>query len=121
MKLVYSFNLNNNNKNIDSFNQITELCLISKCLYNQALYEVKSNLKTNNKFLFYNDLNKLMMNKPNLEGKVNYKLLKAQTSQQILKVLEKDVKSYIKSIKDWSNNPKKVNQNYQIIKTLLIN
>ena len=108
MKLVYSFNVNNNfDDNIDSFNQIIELCKISKSLYNQALYEVKDNLEKNNKFLFYNDLNKIMINKPNLESKVNYKLLKAQTSQQILRVLEKDIKSYIKSIKDYSKNPNK--------------
>ena len=107
MKLVYSFNVNKNDNNFDSFNQIIELCKISKSLYNQALYEVKTNLEKHNKFLFYNDLNKIMMNKANLEGKVNYKLLKAQTSQQILKTLEEDIKSYIKSIKDYSKNKSK--------------
>ena len=100
MKLVYSFNINNDNS-------ILELCQVSKCLYNQALYEIKENLKTNDKFLFYKDLDKIMKTKVNLENQVNYKLLKAQTSQQILKLLEKDILSYIRSIKDYSKNKDK--------------
>ena len=39
MKLVYSFNINNNDVNLVSFNQIIELCKISKFLYNQALFQ----------------------------------------------------------------------------------
>ncbi len=91
MRLVYSFNINN-------LNEILSLCKISKDLYNQALYEVKENLKVN-KFLFYHDLNRIMINKTNLENNINYRLLKAQVSQQILKQLDKDLKSYYKSIK----------------------
>ena len=37
----------------------------------------------------------------NLEGQCNYKLLKSKCSQQILRVFEKNIKSYCKSIKDW--------------------
>lgn len=93
MKLVYKYNIN-------SSNDILNLCTISKNLYNQALFEVKENLK-NNKFIFYQDLNKLMSTKTNLEGNINYKLLKIQVSQQILMLLDKNIKSYFKSIKDW--------------------
>jgi putative transposase len=99
MRLVYKYNIN-------SCQELLELCRISKNLYNQALYEVKENLK-NNKFIFYNDLNKIMINKTNLEGSINYKLLKAQVSQQILKVLDKNLKSYFKSIKDYSKHKEK--------------
>lgn len=100
MKLVYKFNCESNSK-------LAELCKISKNLYNQALYCVKQELDTNKKWLFYNDLNKLLKNKENLEGQVNYKLLKAQVSQQCLRLLEKNIKSYIKSVKDWSKNKSK--------------
>jgi len=99
MKLVYSFNINNDNN-------ILDLCKISKNLYNQALYEINTNLK-DNKFLFYNDLNKIMISKFNLENQINYKLLKAQISQQILMLLDKNIKSYYKSIKDYKINPHK--------------
>jgi putative transposase len=103
MRLVYKYNIN-------TCQELLNLCSISKNLYNQALYEVKENLK-NNKFIFYNDLNKIMMNKYNLEGNINYKLLKAQVSQQILKILDKDIKSYFKSIKEYSKHKEKYKGN----------
>jgi putative transposase len=83
------------------------MCSVSKNLYNQALYEVRQSLASQNKFLFYGDMNRIMMTKENLEGNINYKLLKAQVSQQCLRLLDKNIKSYIKSVKDWSRNRKK--------------
>jgi putative transposase len=100
MQLVYTFDINTST-------HLTELCKVANNLYNQALYEVKTNLNNEGKFLFYKDLDVLMKCKTNLEGAVNYKLLKAQVAQQTLKVLEQDVKSYIAAVKDWSNNPTK--------------
>jgi hypothetical protein len=67
MQLTYKYR-------IDTRKDILDLCKVSKNLYNQTLYEVKQSLKEN-KFLFYYDLNKLMKNKINLEGSINYKLL----------------------------------------------
>ncbi len=99
MRLIYGFHINNSD-------EILNLCKVSKDLYNQALYEVKENLKVN-KFLFYNDLNKILINKTNLEGNINYKLLKAQVSQQILMQLDKNLKSYYKSIKGYKKDKTK--------------
>lgn len=101
MRLVYKFITKQHNE------EFSRLCEVSKNLYNQALYEIKTALKEENKFLFYNDLDKLMKEKQNLNGKINYKLLKAQISQQILKVLDKSVKSYVKSVKDWGKHKEK--------------
>lgn len=97
MQLTYKYQINYT----DDLNQ---LFINSKNLYNQALYTVKQSLKNDNKFLFYNDLDKIMKETYNLEDKINYRLLKAQVSQQILKLLDKDIKSYYRSIKDWSKN-----------------
>ena len=47
MRLVYKFNIKQNDK-------IYDLCRISKNLYNQALYLVKKELKENNKWLNVN-------------------------------------------------------------------
>ena len=102
MRLVYKFN-------VKQHEQLKQLCKVSKNLYNQALYAVKHELYTNNKWLFYNDLNALLQHTQNLEGQINYRLLKAQVAQQCLKTLEKNVKSYIKSIKDYSKNKSKYN------------
>jgi putative transposase len=99
MKLVYCFDINNDNR-------LLELFKISKDLYNQSLYEIKTSLKED-KFIFYNELEKIMKTKTNLENEVNYRKLKAQVSQQILMLLDKNIKSYFRSIKDWKKDNSK--------------
>ena len=94
-------------KNYHNNEQLLALCKVANNLYNQALYLVLTTLEHEQRWLFYNDLNKLMQVAPNLDGEVNYRLLKAQVAQQCLKLLEKNVKSYIKSVKYWSKNPSK--------------
>ena len=102
MRLVYKYIY----KGKDT-ERILHYCEVSKNLYNQALYLVKQSLK-NNKFLFYNDLDKLMKSTLNLEGECNYRLMpKAQAAQQCLKSLDKSLKSYFKAIKDWSKHKDK--------------
>jgi len=84
---------------------LKEFFEISKNLFNQSLWIVKQNYKK--KHLSYNELDKIMKNTYNLENSINYKLLPAQTSQQILKLLDKNFKSFFKSIKDYKKNPSK--------------
>ena len=99
MRLVYKYIYKGSTEDTK---RILHYCEVSKNLYNQALYVVKQNLK-NNKFLFYNDIEKIMKTILNLEGECNYRLMpKAQSAQQCLKTLDKSLKSYFKSIKDWS-------------------
>ena len=98
MRLVYKFNNYQNN------DELFRLCRISKDLYNQALHIIKTNLKTENRFTFYDELDKVLKVTPNLEGEINYRKLKAQVSQQCIKVLDKSIKGYVKSIKDWSKH-----------------
>jgi IS605 OrfB family transposase len=71
------------------------------------MYEFRQTLDRDDKWLFYADFDKLMKDKANLEGQINYKLLKAQSAQQTLKLLDKDIKSFYKSIKAWKANPDK--------------
>ena len=101
MRLVYKFNNYQNN------DELFRLCRISKDLYNQALYIIKTNLKNENRFTFYDELDKVLKVTPNLEGEINYRKLKAQVSQQCIKVLDKSIKGYVKSIKDWSKHKEK--------------
>lgn len=100
MNLIYSFY-------IPQTGQLINLCKVSNNLYNQALYLFRQALKNENRWLWYADMDKLMKNTPNLEGEINYRLLKAQVSQQILKVLDKNIKAYCKAIKDFKTNPAK--------------
>lgn len=100
MNLIYSFYMPNTEG-------LTKLCKVSNNLYNQALYLFRQTLKNEGKWLWYADMDKLMKTTYNLEGDINYRLLKAQVSQQILKVLDKSVKSYCKAIKDFKAHPEK--------------
>lgn len=103
MRLVYKYILNGP----ITKDKLLSLCKVSKYLYNQALYTVKQSLEKQGNFLFYNDLNKIMQTTYNLEGNINYRLLKAQVAQQCLKSLDKDIKSFINSSKDRAKNKTK--------------
>lgn len=103
MRLVYKFN------NYEHNDELLKLCRICKDLYNQALYLIKVNLKSSNRFIFYSELDKTLKDVPNIEGEINYKKLKAQVSQQCLKQLDKNIKNYIKAVKDYSLRKDKYN------------
>lgn len=100
MRLVYKFNIGQNE-------EISTLCKISNNLYNQALYIFREMLSKEGKWLSYFELDSIMKNTKNLDGGINYKLLKAQCSQQILRVLDKNIKGYYKSVQDYKKHPNK--------------
>jgi IS605 OrfB family transposase len=100
MKLVYKFKIKENKG-------LSQLCLFSNNLYNQANYIIKKELNNNHKWIRYNQLYKIMKEVKTLEGEINFYKLKTQTSQQILKLLDKNWTSYFRSIKDYKQNPSK--------------
>lgn len=100
MRLVYKFNIGKNEN-------ISSLCKISNNLYNQALYIFRETLSKEDKWLSYFELDSIMKNTKNLDGNINYRLLKAQCSQQILRILDKNIKGYYKSVQDYKKNPNK--------------
>ena len=94
MRLVYKYIYKGDKADTE---RILHYCEVSKNLYNQALYVVKQSIKEG-KFLFYNDIDKLMKEAKNLDGEINYRLMpKAQSAQQCLNVLDKSLKSYHES------------------------
>ena len=94
MRLVYKFR-SPKNEHLDL------LCSISKKLYNHANWYIRQDFFHLENWLQYQDLNFI------LKGTDNYKLLKAQTSQQILKTLDQNWKSFFASIKEWKINCQK--------------
>lgn len=100
MRLVYKFYIRHTE-------ELDRLFRISNNLYNQALYLFREQLDADGTWLWYNDMDKLMKKTLNLEGQCNYKLLKSKCSQQVLRVLDKNIKAYCKSIKDWKKHPEK--------------
>ena len=100
MRLLYKFNIGQNEN-------ISSLCKISNNLYNQALYIFRETLSNEDKWLSYFELDTIMKNTKNLDGNINYKLLKAQCSQQVLRILDKNIKGYYKSAQDYKKYPNK--------------
>lgn len=100
MRLIYKFYTRHTE-------QLDALFKVSNNLWNQALYVFRQRLDSDGTWLWYNDMDKIMKQTLNLNGECNYRLLKAQCSQQILRVLDKSIKAYCKSIKDWKKNPEK--------------
>lgn len=78
-----------------------ELCFKSKNLYNYANYIQRQNFITNKKIYKTNGLDKMLQNS------IPYKELGSQSSQRLLKTLNKSWKSFFISIKDWSKNPQR--------------
>ena len=102
MKLVEIHKIKKSSK---YFDLLTNLCKESNSLYNQALYITKQSLRNYNQWLFYSDLNVICKNQPDKYN--NYQRLPRQCSQQTLRLLDKNLKSYRNSIKDWSKNKSK--------------
>jgi len=79
------------------------ICFYSKNLYNQANYRIRQNWFENKKYLNYNQLQKQLQN----EHAECYTELPAKVSQQILKTLDMNWKSFFVSLREFKKNPKK--------------
>ena len=101
MKLTYKFKYTKKNKLLD------DLCVISNNLYNQANYLIKQESDINNKWLRYNDLDKIMKVTKNRENEINYRKLKVQISQQLLRLLDANWLCYFRALKNFKKTPNK--------------
>ncbi len=86
------------------FSHLQSLCHAAKNLYNQALYIVRQEFITNTHYLNYNEMDTRMKQVINLEGQINYRMLKAGVSQQILRRLDKNFQSFFKAIVRWKQD-----------------
>ncbi len=77
------------------------LCYLSKNLYNLANYYVRQEFFYLGNWLRYYDLWYI------LKDKETYKKLPSQTAQQILRLLDKNWKSFFNSMKEWNKHQKK--------------
>jgi IS605 OrfB family transposase len=105
MQLVEKHIIKKNDKN---WKQVDYLSFISKNLYNQAIYYIKQNYKETGKFLRYYDIEKYFRLN-DLKENENYKLLPNNTSQQILMLLDKNLKSFFALLKLWKKDKKSLN------------
>ena len=94
-------------ENNEYYEMLDGFCYKSKNLYNFANYHIRKQFIDTRKWLRYCDLDKLMKQS---EMDFDYRSLPViQSSQQCLKLLDKNWKSFFKVIKDWNKNKSKYN------------
>ena len=86
---------------IEGTDTLSELCHLSKNLYNEANYLIRQEFFTNKKWIRYNVLDKL------LQSSDNYIKLPAQSAQYTIQILDKNWKSFFKSTKEYAKHPDK--------------
>lgn len=89
------------------YKMLDEYCFKSKNLYNFANYQIRQKFCSESKYISYNQMDKLLK-----QGGMNtdYRNMPtAQSAQQILRLLDKNWKSFFKAIKDWSKHKDKYN------------
>jgi putative transposase len=102
MKLVDQHIVNKNNP---LWVVIDQLCFQSKNLYNSALYKIKQEYLISGRYLRYIDLEKIFRE----ENNVDYFAIPTATSQQILRLLDQNVKSFFGLLKAYKSNKKSLN------------
>jgi len=103
--LAYKFKLRNISK--EHYNKLYSMSNYSKDLYNQTNFLVKQYLKYTGSYLSNYQTYYLMQERENLQGEINFKKLKIVLSQNVLKILDQNWKSYFKALKDYKKNPHK--------------
>ena len=87
------------------YSLLDEFCYKSKNLYNCANYIIRQEFVNNGKWIRYNDLDKLLKQEGNNFDYKNMPI--SSSSQQCLKLLDGNWKSFFQSIKDYRKNPNK--------------
>ena len=85
------------------FQAIDDAAFASKNLYNTANYILRQEFIFNNRYIPYEKLAKEIKETP------EYKALPAKVAQQVLRVLDKNWKSFFAAIKEWEDDPNKFN------------
>jgi putative transposase len=80
---------------------IDEMCYLSKNLYNYANFLIREEFINNKKYIQYFDLNK------EIHTNKIYKDCMSQPANCVLRLLDKNWKSFFKAIKDWKKNKHK--------------
>lgn len=91
-------------KSDPNWKQIDKMCFIGKNVWNQAVYKVRRHFEETGEYLDFYKLDKIFRAEP--EMMKNYSTIPNNVSQQILRVLHSNYKTYFTLIKKYKKNPK---------------
>jgi putative transposase len=89
------------------FKRLKVLTQHAKNLYNQTLLTLREAYDATGLYFSYSQMDKAMKQVKNLEGQINYRLLKSVNAQSTLKRVEQNFKSFFKAHKDFQKCPYK--------------
>ena len=92
MKLSQQIVIKKSNSN---YKELEHMCHMSKNLYNTGLYTIKQQYEKDKHYLNYFELERKLRD----ENNIDYRNLPTDISQQTLKLLDKNYKSFFKSLK----------------------
>lgn len=84
------------------YSELDNLCFLSKNLYNSALYTVRQYYFENKKYLSWVNINNNFVK----DKQVDYYALPCKVSQQTLKMVDQNMKSFFNAIKAKNSKPK---------------
>lgn len=87
------------------YSMLKDKCMLARNVYNHGNYIIRQEFFNNGKYLGYNEVEKLLHDDTEYPDYWNLGL--ANSSQQILRSLDKNWKSFFRSIRDWKKHPKK--------------
>ena len=93
------------NKGHSFYTSLDDLCFKSKNLYNATLYAVRQHFFNTNKFISYYKLQPQFQN----DNNPDYRALPANVSQQVMKLVNQNFKSFFEALKSYQKNPEKFN------------
>lgn len=87
-----------------NYKQVDHMCFMSKNLYNATLYAIRKYKESTGKFIRYNDIEKQFR----LSNQPDYRSLPANSSQQIMMIVDKNLKSYFSVLSKWKKDKRSV-------------
>lgn len=88
-------------KSHPKYKVIDQQCFYAKNLYNEANYVLRQEFIENGCYIPYREMNF------NFKTHDNYKLCFSQPANCVMRLLDKNWKSFFAAIKDWKQNPTK--------------
>ncbi|MCW3128629.1 MAG: transposase [Methanophagales archaeon] len=93
---------------LKSDKHISQLAHLAKNLYNEANYIIRQEFFKTGRWIRYYELNR------QLKDSENYRALPAQTAQQVLRIVDRNWKSFFRAMKEWKKHPEKFKERPRI-------
>src|ERR1039458_2927444 len=100
MRLVESHIIKKTNR---LWKECDRICFLSKNLYNQALYRVNKYYEKTGQYKNYNEITKELAK----EKQYDYVSINTKISQQTLRLLDRNFRSYFNALKSYRQDPSK--------------